>query len=151
MLAQGVASRCSRVDAPRSACAAAHPPRSKREAIIGGAICRFCNYSCQGTRFRSMTRSALSQLFSARHVDFGRPSASCDAAASGRWDDACPSAVIAAVFGDRGRVAHGFVRDRRSILVIAYEVMPKGSAVDHQPRGARETNGADSDRGPIIG
>jgi hypothetical protein len=67
-----------------------------------------------------MIRSTISQLYSAPVVGLDQPSASC---------------------------GHRFVRDHRRVLVIAYEVMPKGSALDHQPRGAGDINGADSDEG----
>ena len=148
MLAQGVASRCSRVDAPRSACAPAQPPRNTREAIIGGAICRFRNSDIKHNDLDPMTHSSVFQLNSVRPAVSTPQFAGCSAPAIGRWDDVCPSAIVAAVYGEGGRSEHRLNRDHRRILAIAYEAMPKGSALDRQPRGARDNNGADSDEGP---
>ena len=147
MLAQGVASRCSRVDAPRCACAPAQPPRSTREAIIGGAICRFHDSDIKHERSDPMTHSNVLQLNSVRPAGLTPQAVSCSASASRRWDDVCASAILAAVYGVSGRIEHRVSRDYRHTLAIAFEVMPKGSGLDHQPRRVEDINGADSDEG----
>ncbi|MEO5818491.1 MAG: hypothetical protein ABIT20_24680 [Gemmatimonadaceae bacterium] len=114
-----------------------------REAIIGGAICRFRNYERLARDRNPMTHFTVSQFSSARHAGLGQPSGSCSTPASGRWDAARPVAVVVAALGKRGRVAHRFDRDRRPMSAVGYQVMLKDSVLELQPRG--EDHGADSD------
>jgi hypothetical protein len=72
-----------------------------------------------------MTHFSVLELDNAWYAGSGLRTWNCSASASGRWEDVCLKAIAVAPSDARGRIDHRLL--------------------DHQPRGAGHSNGADSD------